>query len=752
MLKVLTILLTFILLSSFQFAQERNILRPDGKIIKQSGDLKNLEVMSIKERGLTHNQTHSKVNSVLEGGAIDTLEYWSQFVAPLSNFGMFGQDWMLQWFKAPVGLNIRQVAFSCYENVDAMTVEVKLVKLNWTEEELADAGVTLWGDYPAAGNGFNDITAFSGNPDATGDWNAIEPGSTSPFGEDIWSDGGVGFPIVPVGDQGATHTYQWIDLSVIDLPALAAGEIFGIAIKHTGTGFNANRVGYWTDDLVNGFTAFKFYANGRTDGDLSTAGWWSREFTFDFVAEVEYTEDVAPSINSFTRLSGTADLGPFTVDANITDVNPVGTAGVASAYLHWTNDEGTTWDSVAMSGTEPEFTGDIPTQSPVTTVEYYISASDVNGNFTESSHWSFYIFAPTPGINTLLVFNGYGVVDGYPAEYYFGSAYWPNPDYTTVDFPHDVWAYGALPEAVVNSYTNILEICTSGPSDINSDVIRTWLEADATRNYMLAGDEWLGTQTGWVNTTYAAGTFQFDILGINADHNDVNYAVTGDQNLPSVVYPQTGSLLGGPTFDLYTQVSADSGWTGPMLYDPFYEIAVTNWLDGVDFEADVEVDMKGLAIDSITVYNIGGHRTLAAGNKIAFFAFDPLSLDYQADGYYWYGFTVVAPQVEFLKWIGVEVDVKEVGGNLPQGYAVSQNYPNPFNPTTTIDFSVPKSSFVTLKVYDILGKEIKTLINKEMNSGNFKINFDATGLASGMYVYTLTAGDFTSSKKMVLLK
>jgi FtsP/CotA-like multicopper oxidase with cupredoxin domain len=85
-------------------------------------------------------------------------------------------------------------------------------------------------------------------------------------------------------------------------------------------------------------------------------------------------------------------------------------------------------------------------------------------------------------------------------------------------------------------------------------------------------------------------------------------------------------------------------------------------------------------------------------------------------------------------------------------YKLDQNYPNPFNPSTTINFSVPENSQVTLKIYDVLGKEVSTLINQVVPAGNHEVNFDATGLSSGVYFYNLTAGNFVESKKMVLLK
>jgi len=98
------------------------------------------------------------------------------------------------------------------------------------------------------------------------------------------------------------------------------------------------------------------------------------------------------------------------------------------------------------------------------------------------------------------------------------------------------------------------------------------------------------------------------------------------------------------------------------------------------------------------------------------------------------------------------VSVEDISGVTPSSYSLSQNYPNPFNPSTTINFTIPNSEFVTLKVYNILGSEVATLVNDNLASGAYKFNFDAQNLASGIYLYELNAGNFREIKKMNLLK
>lgn len=89
---------------------------------------------------------------------------------------------------------------------------------------------------------------------------------------------------------------------------------------------------------------------------------------------------------------------------------------------------------------------------------------------------------------------------------------------------------------------------------------------------------------------------------------------------------------------------------------------------------------------------------------------------------------------------------------IPNSYELSQNYPNPFNPSTSISFSLPAADNVSIKVYDVMGREVRTLINGQMQAGTHNTVFEASGLASGVYVYKITAGDYTATKKMVLMK
>jgi len=110
-----------------------------------------------------------------------------------------------------------------------------------------------------------------------------------------------------------------------------------------------------------------------------------------------------------------------------------------------------------------------------------------------------------------------------------------------------------------------------------------------------------------------------------------------------------------------------------------------------------------------------------------------------------------------LQALGLPTDVELVDANIPATFELAQNYPNPFNPSTEIRFSLPKAADVKLEVYDITGRMVKTLVNENLSAGSHRVNWNASGengqkVSSGVYLYRITAGEFVSAKKMVLLK
>ncbi|MEP0862183.1 MAG: T9SS type A sorting domain-containing protein [Ignavibacterium sp.] len=113
------------------------------------------------------------------------------------------------------------------------------------------------------------------------------------------------------------------------------------------------------------------------------------------------------------------------------------------------------------------------------------------------------------------------------------------------------------------------------------------------------------------------------------------------------------------------------------------------------------------------------------------------------------------PSYYFGIYHTILTDVNFDGNNLPQTFQLNQNYPNPFNPSTKISWQSPVSGYTTLKVYDVLGKEVATLVNEYRNAGSYEVEFNVGqtfSLSSGIYFYKLQVGEFIQTKKMILAK
>jgi len=692
-----------------------------------------------------------------------------------TNFGFFGQDVMLQCFEAPADMTIKGIGFTCADDTGAenATISLRLIRLNWTKEQLKNFSTdTQIGYYPSDADGMNNIDFFGET--ATGDWvstyeetplppwtNHENPDSNT-FNYDLLSDNGYGIPITPVLSPSTDPVYQWVDLSTTGLgeAQVQNREIFAVVATHDGINLDADRIGFWSDETV-GYPGWKYYENGRSGADVDP-GWWVRMFTWDFAVAVDIEEVPYIYISDLTNLTTTLSTEPRTVEATIYGNNPGGGESViAEINLIYTINGGEEI-SVPMMANGDVYSAQIPGQSPGTEVNYYVRATDIDGGSFLSAHLYSYRIYLVEDNNNLVVFNGFTSTTGYPQQYYFGT----DTSYVYDGWSHDTWAFGPLTKELVDNYNNIFEICTNGPSAYNREVIAEWIVGNGNRNYLLAGEEWLGADKDYTDQDYSAGSFEYDILGITHSYNDISYDGTSGQDLPSRFFPQEGTELGGAMFDKVWELNAvDTVSIDSILYNPMYEIGqASNWFDGfeiIEGDETSEVFMKAetrgiMATPEVREVNVGVSRVLPAGNKIVFMTYDPISID-SSPSYYWFGQGDVSQTTLALFWFGANIVGVDAKGTQPETFSLSQNYPNPFNPSTVIKYSIPtdvksEMSNVKIVVYDILGKEVATLVNKEQKAGNYEVNFNAKKLSSGVYFYKLQSGTFTQSKKMILLK
>lgn len=117
-----------------------------------------------------------------------------------------------------------------------------------------------------------------------------------------------------------------------------------------------------------------------------------------------------------------------------------------------------------------------------------------------------------------------------------------------------------------------------------------------------------------------------------------------------------------------------------------------------------------------------------------------------------FSYAGIGPTNVYFNQEALITGINQNGNEVPNNYSLTQNYPNPFNPVTNIKFSLPTGGLVKLVIFDIMGREVATLINKDMNAGSYTADFDASSLSSGVYFYKLTSGSFTDTKKMMLVK
>ncbi|MHB9012364.1 MAG: T9SS type A sorting domain-containing protein [Ignavibacteriaceae bacterium] len=245
------------------------------------------------------------------------------------------------------------------------------------------------------------------------------------------------------------------------------------------------------------------------------------------------------------------------------------------------------------------------------------------------------------------------------------------------------------------------------------------------------GTSWTEVDSGLTNTYYGIfGTPTVNIFTITSGTGGTNIfaGTSGDGVFRSTNNGTSWSQVNTGLADSEITAFAVSpnGAGGTNIFAGTYSGVFLSTNNGTNWTAV----NTGFTEDSVTALAIGPN---GAGGTNLFAAT-------------WYGGVWRRPLSEMI------TGVKEEQNNLPSNFALEQNYPNPFNPTTTINYSVPKTSLVSIKVYDVLGREIETLVNEQKNPGNYKVTVNAGKLASGVYFYQLRSSDYTSIKKMLLLK
>lgn len=402
----------------------------------------------------------------------------------------------------------------------------------------------------------------------------------------------------------------------------------------------------------------------------------------------------------------------------------------------------------------------IPGFDQGTVVKYRVTATDVQGNWSSSNLYSYdiYPFVTAPNLVHLNVAGG----SCEELEPYF-DGFLP---YDCCGEPGSLH-YSCYP--LYDYYETVIVLSTWGPwvcldDFFTPNALRDWFDS-GNKNYLLAGDNWLDqcfSALGDSIRDFLSGEIPYDYLGLDGYYSNINYAETGDEEGVSRLFAVRNDLMSGAMYEFL-------GDSLLLNYDPNYEIGASNWLDGLYPLEGARVSYWGLSgvLDS-TLSSSQEAETLATavyyessnGNKSAFFAFDPLSLNTMAigadtlhgAGYHWVGIYPQAPIPQALLWMNAIGAVDKPEAGLPSELMLFQNYPNPFNPATTIDFSLPRSGMVTLSVYDLLGKEVETILNGPLEAGDHTVQWDARHYSSGVYFIRLRMEGYAQTKKVTVLR
>jgi hypothetical protein len=225
-----------------------------------------------------------------------------------------------------------------------------------------------------------------------------------------------------------------------------------------------------------------------------------------------------------------------------------------------------------------------------------------------------------------------------------------------------------------------------------------------------------------------------EVSGAYAGTDTVTYnpitKIFGDRKIEGVAF----KLLSGNVNSLNT-----------FIYYSGYNTDTTfwNWLTNGKIDTLMVIDPSNPNVDDPVIIPSFNSKSLAVGDSVTYY----VAVGFGTDKNKLAANMQLAIQ-KYSQLTAVGSDSKY----YPSDYSLNQNYPNPFNPSTKIAYQIPKSGHVTLKVFNALGKEVATLVNEEKSLGRYTIDFNAQGLSSGIYFYSIRSGSYFETKKMMLLK
>lgn len=265
---------------------------------------------------------------------------------------------------------------------------------------------------------------------------------------------------------------------------------------------------------------------------------------------------------------------------------------------------------------------------------------------------------------------------------------------------------------------------------------------------------------GTFSTPIAAGIPKDQFMGVllgNTAWLFYTTGLTGNIDLNCMVSADSGTTFGSP-FTIGSLPGRDEYWFDAKHFLAGYGVDLIYYSDTLQSGPPTNITDRlyysSASINTPTVFDssvqINQHPLIWSAR-----GYIPSLIEYYNvvgdNGAIWVGVDG-ANQKLFFDRMQAVTNIKKNTLEIPDNYTLKQNYPNPFNPITKIEFSIPKDEFVSLKVYDLLGKEVYALVSNKLKSGKYIIDFDGSSFSSGVYFYKIAAGIFTETRKMILLK
>ncbi|MCX6166354.1 MAG: T9SS type A sorting domain-containing protein [Ignavibacteriae bacterium] len=419
-----------------------------------------------------------------------------------------------------------------------------------------------------------------------------------------------------------------------------------------------------------------------------------------------------------TQVLNTPNLvGPYTVNAVVTP----GGAGIAATKLYWSRNNPTVTDSVNMTNSSGNnWTGSIPGNGSPAIYRYYCWTVDSLGRFAKD---------PIPAPSVLYSFVAIGI-----------------------DTVKPVITHTPIGNTLKNLWPDTVSSVVTDNFGLDSVWVRWRRNSTAAKEFKLlnsTGNIYTAAFNSLYSEVYSGDTIYYRIIAQDnsSQHNRDSTALynflilSGPYNCigtgtVQMSYPFNTWYYGNRSqiFWTATEILIAGGIQGNITKIGF-DVANVNSLPMNNFSIKMQTTLD----TAITGFVNNNWTNVFSGS-------------YTVSGTGWQYLVLQTP----FEWDGINNLIPTISNNnssnYPADFKLSQNYPNPFNPVTRISYEIPKQGFVSLKIYDVLGREVKNLVNEMKSIGSYSVDFDASGFTSGIYLYRLECNGFIETRRMVLLK